>query len=87
MNPARKAVIAVAMVGSSLAGGALGAAIFAGTPASAATTSSTTPLPCSWALGNAGASGSPAVPVWLITPCRFDGLGGVAAGMVGCVNL
>ena len=27
--------------------------------------------------------GSPAVPVWLITPCSCDGLGGVAAGTVG----
>jgi hypothetical protein len=27
--------------------------------------------------------GSPAVPVWLIAPCSFHGLGGVAAGMVG----
>lgn len=32
-------------------------------------------------------SGSPAVPVWLKSPCHVDGLGGVAAGAVGCVNL
>jgi hypothetical protein len=31
--------------------------------------------------------GSPAVPVWLIAPCSRYGLGGVAAGAAGCVNL
>jgi hypothetical protein len=46
-----------------------------------------TPLPSSRVLGHARCLGSPAVPVWLIAPCCFDGLGGVAAGMVGCVDL
>jgi hypothetical protein len=43
MTPFRKAAIAIAMVGSSLAGGAIGAALFAGTSANAATTSTSTP--------------------------------------------
>jgi hypothetical protein len=34
-----------------------------------------------------GLTGSPTPPAWLTTPCRFDGLGGVATGGVGCVNL
>jgi hypothetical protein len=44
MSPIRKAVIAIAMVGSTLTGGAIGAALFAGGSANAATsTPSTTP--------------------------------------------
>jgi len=31
-------------------------------------------------------SGSLVVLVLLMAPCHFDGLGGVAAGMVGCVK-
>src|SRR5438445_589700 len=54
VNPARKAVIAVAMAGSTLVGGALGAYLFAGGSASAANTSATTSLT---AAGN-GSSGS-----------------------------
>jgi hypothetical protein len=46
MNPVRKAVIAVAMVGSTLVGGGIGAALFAGSSATAATTP-TTPAPSS----------------------------------------
>lgn len=46
------------------------------------------PLPSSWVLsGHAEGLGSPAVPVWLMAPCHIDGLGGVAAGAVGCVDL
>ena len=37
MNPIRKAVIAAAMVGSTLTGGAIGAALFTGSSANAAT--------------------------------------------------
>lgn len=42
MSPLRKAVVAVAMVGSTLAGGAIGAALFSGSAATAATTPTTT---------------------------------------------
>lgn len=42
MNPIRKAVIATAMVGSTIAGGALGAYLFTGSAATAQTTSTTT---------------------------------------------
>ena len=42
MSPLRKAVIAVTMVGSTLAGGAIGAALFAGSTATAQTTTTTT---------------------------------------------
>lgn len=48
MNRIQKAGIAVAMVGSSLAGGAVGAALFSGGSAGAATpSSSTAPSPSS----------------------------------------
>ncbi len=43
MSPIRKAVLAVAMVGSTLIGGGVGAALFAGNAANAATTQTTTP--------------------------------------------
>jgi hypothetical protein len=42
MNPLRKAVIATAMVGSTIAGGALGAYLFTGSSATAQTSSTTT---------------------------------------------
>ena len=42
MNPIRKAVIATAMVGSTIAGGALGAYLFTGSAATAQTSSTTT---------------------------------------------
>jgi len=42
MHPFRKAVIAAAMVGSTIAGGALGAYLFTGSPATAQTSSTTT---------------------------------------------
>jgi hypothetical protein len=54
VNPARKAVVAVAMTGSTLVGGALGAYLFTGGSANAANTSATTSLT---AAGN-GSSGS-----------------------------
>ena len=39
------------------------------------------PLPSSLSPGNYGSGlGSPAVPVWLIAPCSWYGLGGVAPG-------
>ena len=42
------------------------------------------PLPSSLSPGNYGSGlGSPAVPVWLIAPCSWYGLGGVAPGAVG----
>jgi hypothetical protein len=55
MSPIRKAVIAIAMVGSTLTGGAIGAALFAGSSANAATTPSTTPAaPAAPAAGPTG---------------------------------
>ena len=42
------------------------------------------PLPSSLNPGRYGPGvGSPAVPVWLIAPCGWYGLGGVAPGTVG----
>jgi hypothetical protein len=43
MSPVRKAILATAMVGSTLVGGGIGAALFAGSSASAQTTPTTTP--------------------------------------------
>ncbi len=43
MSPLRKAILAVSMVGSTLVGGGIGAALFAGSSASAQTTPSTAP--------------------------------------------
>ncbi len=43
MTPIRKGILAVAMVGSSLVGGGIGAAMFAGSSANAASTQTTTP--------------------------------------------
>jgi hypothetical protein len=43
MTPIRKGILAVTMVGSSLVGGAIGAAMFAGSSANAASTQTTTP--------------------------------------------
>jgi hypothetical protein len=53
MKPMRKAVVAAALVGSTLTGGAIGAAVFAGSSAGAQT-SSTTTAPASPAVGANG---------------------------------
>lgn len=45
------------------------------------------PLPCWWAGSVGSGLGSPMVSVWLNAPCHVDGLGGVAAGTVGHVDL
>jgi hypothetical protein len=42
------------------------------------------PLRCPGRSGLLFELGSPAASVWLFAPCRFDDLGGVAAGVVGC---
>jgi hypothetical protein len=42
MSPIRKAILAVSMVGSTLIGGGIGAALFAGSSANAQTTPATT---------------------------------------------
>ena len=61
MTPIRKAAVAIAMVGSTLTGGAIGAALFAGSSANAATTPTTT------APASSGSSPSAAAP----TPGTF----------------
>jgi hypothetical protein len=58
MTPFRKAAIGIALVGSSLAGGAIGAALFAGSSANAATTSTSTPAGSSTAPSNSSPSPS-----------------------------
>jgi hypothetical protein len=60
-----------------------------GMPAFTQTASRTiTPLPSSSGLGEHDLGlGSPAAPAWLIAPCSRYGLGGVATGAAGCVNL
>jgi hypothetical protein len=60
MTRVRKAVTAAAMVGSTLAGGALGAYLFAGGTANAATT--TTPPAVSGSPGTSGNATTPAPP-------------------------
>jgi len=59
MTPLRKAVIAVAMVGSTLTGGAIGAALFSGSAVNAQTTSTTT-APSSSSTGSGTGSGTAA---------------------------
>ncbi|HSS08399.1 MAG TPA: hypothetical protein VLL25_00845 [Acidimicrobiales bacterium] len=60
MSPFRKAAIAVAMVGSTLTGGAIGAALFTGSSSNAATTSTTTPAASSGSSSSAPSAASPA---------------------------
>jgi hypothetical protein len=55
MNPVRKAMIAVAMVGTTLTGGAIGAALFTGSSSNAATTTPTT-TPASSSSGSTSAT-------------------------------
>src|SRR5438270_13781769 len=62
MNRVRKAGIAVAIVGSSLTGGAIGAAVFSGGAAGAATGSPTTAPSSSSSSGGPSANGAPGRP-------------------------
>jgi hypothetical protein len=52
MSPFRKAIVAVAMVGSTLVGGGVGAALFAGSNANAQTTPTTAPAATTPASGS-----------------------------------
>jgi hypothetical protein len=56
MSPFRKTAIGAALVASTLTGGAIGAALFAGSASNAATTSTTTPSSSS----GSSSSGAPA---------------------------
>ncbi|MDQ6614439.1 MAG: hypothetical protein M3083_06770 [Actinomycetota bacterium] len=58
MTPIRKAILAVAMVGSTLVGGGIGAALFAGSSANAASTQ-TTPTTAPAASGSSGPAVAP----------------------------
>jgi hypothetical protein len=61
MSPFRKAAIGAALVASTLTGGAIGAALFAGSASNAATTSTTTPSSSSGSSSNGSStSGAPA---------------------------
>jgi hypothetical protein len=58
MSPIRKAILAVSMVGSTLIGGGIGAALFAGSSANAQTTPATTAPATSAPAANAPAPGT-----------------------------
>jgi hypothetical protein len=58
MSPIRKAILAVSMVGSTLIGGGIGAALFAGSSANAQTTPATTAPATSAPAANSPAPGT-----------------------------
>jgi hypothetical protein len=69
VSPFRKAALGAALVASTLTGGAIGAALFAGSPSNAATPSTTTPSSSS---GNSSSGGSPSgAPAYAGAPGAF----------------